>query len=537
MVARDCGWHQTDLGDDDFVTSRELIGRKVSATSLWLDQPLSRRQCQIGWIIATIVFLALTAQIGGPVQGDASVSVFSTWLIAHGHLACAYELPKGNALPSLVRPYTLIAPLYPVLTGIIAAIFRIGHSVPFPTATQLGPHCSTATTALYHWANKSQVIYPTIRIGYFAWLPLMAGVVALLRASGRGRCRWEPLTLLLIAVVPPVAMCITEYFHPQDLLAMGLILIGLARVSKNKWVWAGILLGLALATNQFALLVWAPLVVVAPKEQRNRFLASSILATAAIDLPFIILTSGRAFRAVVIGSGFIISPIGGTVFWETHAHGDTVFIVSRLLPILLALSLTWWAARRLGPRILEPVPLISLIATVLTLRLAFESNLWGYYFMPLAVMLIVLDVTRHRFRRYLIVWIAIFMLAFNPIPWGFMSNGRPWGLSARLEIPMYIMIVALLFVVIDVVRRRYHVELLVWLAIAILIFIKIPWTAYPDRHLLPTYLYQIVLVLGGGALAISPLISAIRNAHERNHHFDLTEGDQTPPSPTPQLPT
>jgi hypothetical protein len=99
------------------------------------------------------------------------------------------------------------------------------------------------------------------------------------------------------------------------------------------------------------------------------------------------------------------------------------------------------------------------------------------------------------------------------------------------------MIVALLFVVIDVVRRRYHVELLVWLAIAILIFIKIPWTAYPDRHLLPTYLYQIVLVLGGGALAISPLISAIRNAHERNHHFDLIEGDQTPPSPTPQLPT
>jgi hypothetical protein len=518
---------------------RDIVSQKVTATASWLDRPLSRRQCQIGWLFAIIVFLALTALIGGPVQGDASVSVYSTWLIAHGHLACAYEVHRDNSLPGLINPFTRIAPLYPLLSGVVAAILRLGHSVPFPSAAQLGPHCSTATLAVFHWAVNSQVISPTIRIGYLTWLPLMAGVIALLRVSGRGRCRWEPLMLLLVAIVPPVAMCLTEYFHPQDLLAMGLILIGVARARESKWMWAGVLLGLALATNQFALLVWLPLFVVVPKNQRITFLTWTVVAAAVIDLPFVILTSGRAFGAIIYSSGSLVSPLGGTLVWETHARGATLFIVSRVLPPLLALGLAWWAVRRLGPRALETVPLISLIATALTFRLALESNLWGYYFMPLAVMLIVLDVAQHRFRRNVVAWVVVYMLRFNPIPWGFTSNGQPWGITARLAIPVFIVALALLFVGFDIARRRFTLDLLVWLAIAALVIFWIPWTFDENRHLIPTYLYQIVLVFGGGALAISPLISTIRQRREWDRlEAKPLEDDPLPSSPAnPQLPS
>jgi hypothetical protein len=321
---------------------------------------------------------------------------------------------------------------------------------------------------------------------------------------------------------------------------MGLILIGVARARESKWVWAGVFLGLALATNQFALLAWAPLFLVAPSNQRIRFLTWTVVAAAVIDLPFVILTSGRAFGAVIYSSGSLVSPLGGTLVWETHARGATLFIVSRVLPPLMAFGLAWWAVRKLGPRILEPVLLISLIASTLTLRLAFESNLWGYYFMPLAVMLIVLDVASHRFRRNVVAWVAIYMLRFNPIPWGFTSNGQPWGITARLAIPVFIVAVAVLFVSFDVARRRFNVDLLVWLVIAALVIFKIPWTFDDNRHLIPTYLYQIVLVFGGGALAISPLISTIRHGRDWNYHEtkQLDRDDQvSSSSANPQLPT
>lgn len=521
------------------MAGQDIVSKKVAATASWLDQPLSRRRCQIGWLVAIIMFLGLTALIGGPVQGDASVSVYSTWFIAHGHLACAYEIPRVNSLPPLVDPYTRIAPLYPVLTGIVAAILRFGHSVPFPTSAQLGPHCSHGTIAAYHWAVKSNVINPTIRIGYLAWLALMAGVIAILRASGRGRTRWEPLTLLLVAAVPPVAQCLTEYFHPQDLLAMGLILFGVARAREGKWIWAGVFLGLAIATNQFALLAWSPLLLVAPRNQKVRFLSWTVVAAAVIDLPFVILTSGRAFGAVIFSSGSLVSPLGGTLIWETHARGVALFIISRVLPPILALGLGWWAARRLGPRVLEPVPLISLIATALTLRLALESNLWGYYFMPLAVMLIVLDVANHRFRRNVVAWVFVFMVRFNPFPWGFASNGQPWGTTARLDVPIFIAIIALLFVGFDVARRRFTVDLFVWLAIAALMIFKIPGIFDDHRRTIPTYLYQIVLVFGGAALAITPLIATMR----QNHAWDAQVSNQLdsasalPSSSSSQLPT
>lgn len=459
-------------------------------------------------------------------EGDAAVSVFSTWAIAHGHLACAYQLGSGKGLPSLVQPYTLIPPLYPLFTGVLAALFRIGHSVPYPTPAQLGPHCSTAVHAMYQWALASHVILPTIRLAYFSWLVLLAGVVALLRASGRGRCRWEPVTLVLIACAPPTFTCLTEYFHPQDIVAMGLILIGLARVRQSKWVWAGVFLGLAFTTQQFALLVLAPILIVAPRSQRLKFLAGAAGAAAVVVSPFIILTSGKAFRATVIGSGFTKS-FGGTVLWETHPQGALLFLLSRILPAVLAIGLAVWAVQRLGPRILEPVPLISLIATAFSFRLVLEENLFGYYFMAVAVMLIVLDVVNHRFRRYLVAWFLLDMLAFNPVPWGFASNGQAWGLTARLLLPIFIAIIALLFLVVDAARRRFRADMLAWLFIVGLILTKIEWTAVPLRHTVPTWFWQIALVPTALALAVGPLVSAVRSHLDSELPLSSTRFDET----------
>jgi len=484
--------------------------RTPSRTS-WLDTPLSASSCVIGWVLATAVFLGLMAILGGPVEGDAAESVYSTWAIAHGHIACAFPPATTYYFPAIARPGPFVAPLWPLISGLFDALLRIGHGVPFPSSRALGPHCSTALASMYKWSAKSGAALPTVRLGYLSWLVLMGGVVALLRSSGRGRCRWEPAVLVLIACVPSVLAALLDYFHPQDLVAMGLMVGGLACARRRWWIWAGLLLGLAFTSQQFALLVIAPLFVVAPKHRQVRFAGAALAGAALVLLPMVALTSGRALRASFLGTGDFTGG-GGTLLWELHLHGVMLVILSRILPIAASMLLARWALRRLGRAVMDPVPLLSLIATSLSLRLVFEQNLYGYYFMALSVTLVLLDVVGGRIRGQLVAWLGLLVLAFNPVPWGFNSNGASWGLDARLDLPLALMVIASLFIASDVLRGRIRWYLVAWLVLVALAFANLPpWQVEPLRAMLPTWFWQIVLLPTGIALAAGRLISYRRN--------------------------
>ncbi len=376
----------------------------------WLTRPLSAWWCALGWLAATAVFGGLTKLLHGPNVGDAVESVYSTWAIAHGHWSCAY--PAGGA-----GNLAFGAPLYPLLAGAVAWMSRIGDSAPFPSTAQMGPHCSNAVNAMYQWSLRSNSIWHTLNIGYLSWLALMAGIIVLLRASGRGKCGWEPTALLIVACLPPVFMCVQYTFHPQDLVAMGFALAALGCGRCDRWIWAGVLIGLALMTQQYAVLVAAPLFVMTPRSRRVTFVLSGACAVAALSLPLAVATSGHVLRAIFVGTGNTPS-FGGTVLWETHLSGAMLFVISRVLPIALSMTLAWWAVRRLGPDVLEPVPMLSVIATSLCFRLVFEENLFGYYFMAVAVALVLLEIMQGRISVYLVGWVALNALYFYPLPWG-----------------------------------------------------------------------------------------------------------------------
>jgi hypothetical protein len=408
----------------------------------WLSRPLSNFWCALGWIVATIIFVSVTAIAGGLTENDANVSVYAAWSLAHGHLSCGY-------VPSGVLGYAPTAPLYPLLSGGIVALLRIGHTVAFPSQAQLGLHCVTSVAAINEWALRSGAWTPTLRIGFVAWIILAIGVVAILRASGRGRSGWEPVALIVMACVPPIAMCLVEYFHPQDLLALGLALIGLAAARRNRWIWSGIFLGLALVSQQFVLLIFAPLLILVPNQFRLKFVGVTALSGAVVAIPVILLTSGRAFSSVVVGTGE--SSASNSWLVQTGIHGSLLFVASRFLPIAFAVALSWWASQQLGEKLFDPVPFLSLVATCVAFRLAFEINVWGYYFMATAVLLVVLDVICGRIRVALVAWLIV-----------------------------------LTVVVIHVFKMR---------------------TSYQT---LPVALWQVVLVVSAIALAAFPLISHVR---------------------------
>ena len=64
------------------------------------------------------------------------------------------------------------------------------------------------------------------------------------------------MTLLLVAGLVPVWFCVQTVFHPQDLFALGLALGALACGRRDRWVAAGVLLGLAILSQQSP--CWSP---------------------------------------------------------------------------------------------------------------------------------------------------------------------------------------------------------------------------------------------------------------------------------------
>jgi hypothetical protein len=365
----------------------------------WLERPLSKRACVIGWIFASSIFALATRLAGGVTTSDSFVTVNSSMAIAHGQLSCAY--PPQSTLGG--NP--LVPPLYPLISGALSALFRIGQDVAFPTSAQLGPHCSTAFSAIGNWIVPTRALFTTILLGYVGWIPLAVGVVLLLRATGRGRCVWEPITLIAVACAPPVIMCLHEYFHPQDLIAVGLSLAALANLFRQRWLVAGILLGLAFATQQLALLFFVPLVALAPRRQRNRLVAGFLAAAALIDVPIFVITSGRALKALFLGTG--VNTKRATLLVQTHLTGDTLFALSRALPLVLGLAIALWVRRRFGLAGLEPITVLSVVAATLTLRLVFEVNLWGYYFMAVVVVLIMRQVIVGRVSWGFVLWLVV----------------------------------------------------------------------------------------------------------------------------------
>jgi hypothetical protein len=478
----------------------------------WLNEPLRASWCLIGWIVATIVFVTVTHLLGGPTEDDVSVSAYSTWAVAHGHLSCMYSPPSTHYFPPIASPYTMIAPLYPLISGAVLAITHGWGSAPFPTAAQLGPGCSHALVALFNWSSTTDVIGPTINVVYLMWLPLMVGAILLLRATGRGRTRWEPFVLLGLAVLPPVLECLVTYFHPQDLLAIGLALCSLAFALRHRWIWTGVMLGLAFTSQSFVLLIAAVLIVVVPKKDRVQFALASVATVAFIVAPLAVITSGRALKWSAIGSGSV-SPkgtAGGTLMRAIGRDPHLLLACARTLPIVCALLLALWAKKRLGDFALNAVPLLSLIATAFALRLVFEVSLWGYYFAAVAVLIVINDVIQGRVRGHVIALLALFTLVYNPVPWGFAPNGQSWGLAVREAMPKVFVIGALLLILIDVVRRRVRWYIVAWLALVCLTLVANPFSHAALRTALPNWFWQVVLVPITVGLAISPLVKSIK---------------------------
>lgn len=478
----------------------------------WLDRPLSGTWCVVGWIIATLLFIGIIAALGGPSDDDGYQSAYSIWAISHGDVSCAFLTGTAANPPVIGIPKTgaYPPPVYPLVAGGVAAIGHIGSSLPFPSEASLGHHCVDALPASYHWGIRTQALNPTLRIGLVSWLVLMSGVIALLRSCGRGRRLWEPVTLIVLACFPPVWSCVGNVFHPQDLLAMGLILCAIACVRRDLWGWAGIFLALAVLSQQYALLVAIPALVIAPGTRRVRLIVAAALTGAAVVLPFVVATSGAVTEAVTLGTGDS-SGYGGTVMWELHLHGALLVLVTRILPIVVSGCLAYGFLRRIGSALLAPVPLMALVALSLSLRLVFEQNLQhGYYMMAFSVSLFLLDVVAGHVRPTLVAWLVLVVLVFD--------NGgadlfyqESWRQVGQKSLSLVVITICLMWILVEVHRHRFDRQLLLPLTLLVGAIVTDP--VFPQA---PRWFWQIALLSTGIALTLEALVRWYRSQEFRS---------------------
>jgi hypothetical protein len=268
------------------------------------------------------------------------------------------------------------------------------------------------------------------------------------------------------------------------------------------------------------------MIVLAPRQWKIMFAATAAAVVTVISVPVIILTSGDAFKATVLGSGFTPAKGGGTVLSETDLRGAVLFTIARVIPIVFAMALAWWAKRRLADKVLQPIPVLSIIATALALRLVFEFSLYGYFFLGVTTMLVLMDVIAGRVRGHELTWLALVTVLFDPFPWGFNSNGQSWGLAAREWLPNVFLIAAAVIILADLVRHRVR-----WYVVAAGTFVgvtlvKWPWNHEALRQHLPTWIMQLVLVPIALWLSTVPLLEVIRQHRDSNSLQEVSSAAQ-----------
>jgi hypothetical protein len=263
--------------------------------------------------------------------------------VANGALGFVYE----------ASPFLTALPLYPILLAPLVAVGdALGLSAPpAPTATM-----------------------------YFLLAPFTAGLAIPLLQQVRGLVRdassspasatlpVQAWTAVLVAV--PV---LVVFGHGEDALALLALLAAVRLAGRQRWAAAGLLLGFAIASKQWALLALPALLVRSPRSERARLAAASLALPAVLALFVLAVDWPHASRALLHPPNY--PAFGHAALW-VDANAATVLTAPfRLGALALAAAL---ATRSRG----GTSRLLAVLGLTLLARAAFEPVAHVYYLAP-----------------------------------------------------------------------------------------------------------------------------------------------------------
>jgi hypothetical protein len=304
--------------------------------------------------------------------------------IASGHLGAAYPpIPRSLAERVSYQP-----PGFPVAAAVAVAVWQ----------------------GLTDGANPSGAL--TLAGFGAAALVVIAG--GRLAGNGPGGRRREVLFLAAVTVSPFFRESLGNYFHPEDVLALGLLLLSLSLAAESRWVWAGAALGLAFASKQWVLLAGPALLIWADGRQAKiKLVGAAVGAAALLYAPFVLVTPRAAWQVfrgpVPVPGGFVpqTTVLGMLRKAPFHVPLGDVNALARLLPLLFAIVLAavWIIvmSRRYGaltrPRLDD---VLGLVLACVAFRLVGDCIALSYYALPLSVLTAVVAARRSKFPAFAI---------------------------------------------------------------------------------------------------------------------------------------
>jgi hypothetical protein len=321
----------------------------------------------------------------------AGVAIFVVaWLALYGWAWTDYDDEARPALDALVNGHFLhflqIAPAY-------------GGSLlmrsPFVLVTHL---LGGRELAMYRAAAAPCLLASAV---FGVWL------VAHMRGLGRNR---NAMALaLVLCVANPITLPALEFGHPEELLGAVLCVAAVLAAMRGRPIWAGALLGLAIANKQWALVAAGPVLLALP-DRRPRALLSAVAVAGAFAAPFLLAGSAGFTAVVKSGTASNTSPIfqPWQAWWFFGSHGHIVrglygaikvgyrsppgWIEGIAHPLIVAVTvpltlLCAWLRRRGLRR--PPHEALLLLVLLLLLRCVLDPWDISYYSLPLLFALLV----------------------------------------------------------------------------------------------------------------------------------------------------
>jgi hypothetical protein len=276
-------------------------------------------------------------------SGDLWVAPAAARYVASGALGFVYES----------SPYLTALPLYPILLAPLVAVGQaLGLSEPpAPTPTM--------------W-----FLLAPFTVGLA--VPLLHQVRGLVRdaEAGGGALSAQVWTAVLVA-----APVLVVFGHGEDALALLGVLAAVRLAARERWAEAGLLLGLAVASKQWAVLALPALLARCGPRERGRLAAAGLALPAALALFVLAVDWAHASRALLHPPNY--PGYGHAALW-VHAGAATVVTAPfRLGALALAVAL---AGRSRGGA--SPSRLLAVLGVALLARCAFEPVVHVYYLGP-----------------------------------------------------------------------------------------------------------------------------------------------------------
>lgn len=234
---------------------------------------------------------------------------------------------------------------------------------------------------------------------------IVLGLALARLAADRGHGPFVQGAIAGLAVLNPIAFRALHWGHPEELLGAALCAGAVLAAYRDRSVLAGILLGLAIATKQWAVLAVLP-VLMAASGRRALTLGLAVTIAAALTLP-LMLGNPETFEAKTVqaadaaATGAYVTP--WNVWWPT---GELTFLagrgeryqapalvatISHPLIVLLAIPLTALLRLRRDRRRDDALLLLALL---FLLRCLLDNWNNEYYHAPFLLSLLTWEVVR-----------------------------------------------------------------------------------------------------------------------------------------------